>query len=51
VHARDPVEEKNEDVSDMLYADLEITITTKRPENYVKVLLGDFCVRVGFVGK
>jgi exonuclease III len=44
--AHAPTEEKNEDIKDTFYDDLETTIT-KCPKNDVKVLLGDFNTKVG----
>jgi exonuclease III len=45
IYAHAPTEEKNENIKDTFCDDLETTIT-KCPKN-VKVLLGDFNVRVG----
>jgi hypothetical protein len=47
IHEHAPTEEKNEEINDKFYDDLE-TIIMKCPKNDVKVLLGDFNVMVGY---
>ena len=47
VSAHAPTEEKSEDIKDRFYGELE-KVVSKYPNNYIKILLGDFNAKVGY---